>query len=361
LVTTLANQISVDASPIFATAAGSLASIFDGARTGVSVTVEATDPESAGDVGYEIIGSLPAGLTSSVTSGILTISGTADAVGSNTTTNFSVKANDVASNVSTRAFSITVNAPTSQSFTSSGTFSVPSGVTAVDVLVVAGGGGTAPRHTGGGGGGGLIFMPEYPVTPSGTVSVTVGNGGSLGNPVGQPGQDSVFGTLTAKGGGGSGADAQSGSGGSGSGEPGPGGGVGSATQPTQPGNSGTYGFGNAGGSNSAGQKSGGGGGAGTVGGNSPQGPADKTGRGGSGRTYSISGAPVGYAGGGGGGGISGSTGGTASEGGGTGGCNQGGQGGVCGQANKGGGGGGGSDTGPTAGANGGKGVVIVRY
>jgi hypothetical protein len=63
--------------------------------------------------------------------------------GSNTTSNFTVRAADVASNVSTREFSITVNAPVSESFTSSGTFSVPAGVTAVDVLVVAGGGGGA--------------------------------------------------------------------------------------------------------------------------------------------------------------------------------------------------------------------------
>jgi hypothetical protein len=39
--------------------------------------------------------------------------------------------------------------------------------------------------SGGGGAGGLIFMPGYPVTPGGTVTVTVGCGGagSPGSPV----------------------------------------------------------------------------------------------------------------------------------------------------------------------------------
>jgi hypothetical protein len=82
------------------------------------------------------------------------------------------------------------------------------------LLVVVGSGGLG--RGGGGGAGGLIFMPDYPVTPGGTVSVTVGCGGrrwtwsspnlSPTNLV-KPGQDSVFGTLTAKGGGGGGAAA----------------------------------------------------------------------------------------------------------------------------------------------------------
>ena len=151
------------------------------------------------------------------------------------------------------------------SFTSSGTFSVPTGMTVADVLVVAGGGGTQsqpshPTHragSGGGGAGGLIFMPEVPVVPQGTVAITVGCGGA------PCGQDSVFGAspspgttevLTAKGGGGGGSayqnpgafnDGKQGGSGGGGNRPSPGGG--NATQPTQPGNSGAYGFGNVGG------------------------------------------------------------------------------------------------------------------
>ena len=104
---------------------------------------------------------------------------TAPAVAANTTFNFTLRAFDAASNTSSRAFSITVaNDPVSTSFTASGTFAVPSGITSVDVLIVAGGGGggaggysnpggqgntgTMYNHqngSGGGGGGGGAAAP----------------------------------------------------------------------------------------------------------------------------------------------------------------------------------------------------------
>ena len=64
----------------------------------------------------------------------------------------------------------------------SGTYSVEPGITTVNVLVVGGGGGGGVggynRVKGGGaGGGGLIYYPDYPVTPGGSVSVSVGAGG----------------------------------------------------------------------------------------------------------------------------------------------------------------------------------------
>ena len=69
-------------------------------------------------------------------------------------------------------------------FTSVGphTYNVEPGTTNVNVLVVGGGGGGGPggynRTKGGGAGaGGLIYYPNYPVTPGGTVAVTVGAGG----------------------------------------------------------------------------------------------------------------------------------------------------------------------------------------
>src|SRR6056300_584251 len=187
IAATLTDQINIDASPTFNTASGSLGTVSNGNVGSTTLTVEAYDPESAGNVTYEIqSGSLPAGasITTVHENGVskANISGFS-AVGSNTTSNFILRAVDVASNTSSRSFSITVNAPTSESFTTSGTFSVPSGVTSVDVMVVAGGGGggysEGGSHTGGGGGaGGLVFMPGYPVTPGGTVSVTVGCGGA---------------------------------------------------------------------------------------------------------------------------------------------------------------------------------------
>jgi len=301
-----ADQININAQPVYVTAAGSLGSQIIG--TAGSFSVNATDPESAGNVTFELqSGSLPPSYTLTNTAaegGTAIIAGTDSSTSSTTTFNFVLRAVDAASNTSSRAFSIISKALVTESFTSSGTFSVPSGVTSADVLVVAGGGSGANQHGGGGGAGGLIFFPSYPVTAGGTISVTVGCGGSaFGNgasisPVpGHYGQDSAFGTpgnpglgqggvLTAKGGGSGGTyeggssqspstvgkDGGSGGGGgtwpadtSGQGSQG-----GAATQPTQPGNSGAYGFGNAGGKGFgptfvAGYGGGGGGGAGAAG------------------------------------------------------------------------------------------------
>lgn len=103
-------------------------------------------------------------------------------------------------------------------FTSLGTTSwtVPANVDTVEVLAVAGGGGGGSDMGGGGGAGGVIYTPVYPVTPGGSVSVTVGAGGT-GGPAGQGqvrgtnGGNSSFGAITAYGGGG-GASRHDGSG-----------------------------------------------------------------------------------------------------------------------------------------------------
>ena len=377
------SQVDINASPTWVTSSGSLGTIVNGARTGVSLTFQAYDPDSTSQVDYEIIsGSLSPGLSlSNDGTDVGTISGNATAVGSDTTSNFTIRAYDSASNFTDRAFSIQIMAPAYTSFTSSGTFSVPAGVSAVTVLVVAGAGGggggggragpPGDNGTGGGGGGagGLVFRPGFPVTPGGTVSVTIGCGGGAAT----VGQDSVFGTLTAKGGGGggSGPGGQGGNGGSGGGTAGASGGGGPAStaiQPTQPGDSGTYGFGNAGGAATGGdwQSGGAGGGGAGAAGQTASGFAGTVG--GVGRTYTIADGttPVYYAGGGGGGGgHTGGGGGTPAAGGqgggGAGGAAIGGSG-TAGQANKGGAGGGGSQSpGGTPGTSGGKGIVIVEY
>ena len=387
--TTLTDQVNIDAQPIFNTASGSLGSVVEG--NAFNGTIEAYDPDSAGNVTFELqSGSLPAGLTASTVNenGVskYVISGTASSVGSDTTTNFVLRAVDAASNTSSRAFSITVTNFVAQSFTASGTFTVPSGITSVDVLVVGGGGGGGSQHAGGGGAGGLIFFPGYPVSPGGTVTVTVGCGGA-GNSTtggkGATGSDTTFGSpgdpgfsptssvLTAKGGGGGGGFC-----GNGPGLPGGSGGGGGAhtggfpggtgTQPTQPGNSGAYGFGNNGGPSICSANGGAGGGGGGAGaGGSQNSPASRGGDGGVGKAYTIADdtTPVYYAGGGGGGSHSGEPGGTGGQGGGGAGGNyQGGDGanGTPGTANTG-GGGGGSGQGPNPGGDGGKGVVIVRW
>ena len=384
LQSTLENQINIDQQPAFSTAAGSLGTVLNADRGSTTFTVVAADPESGGDVVYTLeSGSLPAGCSLTSTSSGAVLSGF-DAVGTNTTSNFTIRAKDVNSNTSDRAFSITVQAPVSQSFTSSGTFSVPSGVSTVQVLVVAGGGSGGASIGGGGGAGGLVYHAGYPVTPGGTETVTVGDGGAgkdtptpSSPSTGNPGNNSTFGTITAIGGGGGGsrrcgpyqgtAGAAGGSGGGGSSsDHSPSYGGGSAQQ-GQSGSPAGQGYGNAGGSGKVRfpHGSGGGGGAGAAAGsaNNPQG----TSAGGVGLAYTIADGTtsVYYAGGGAGVSDSGGDGGLLQSGG------QGGGGqsnyntvNGDGVANRGGGGGAGSfpSTLPnnTSGA-GGKGVVIVRW
>ena len=411
LAAQLDNQVNVNAQPVFTTSAGSLGNFSE--QTAVNVTINATDPESAGNVTFELqSGTLPPGLSltnEGTEGGTARISGTLTTDrSSSVTSNFVLRAVDAASNTTSRAFSITELPTGRQSFTSSGTFSVPTGITAVDVLVVGGGGGSG-RRGGGGGAGGLIFRPGFPVTPGGTVTVTVGCGGSPASTQTGPGmrggngQDSAFGTLTAKGGGGSGGAQTGGSldpaeqpnlraglpGGSGGGHARDGstpvtGAASSATQPTQSGDSGAYGFGNSGGVSRTCSSSGagGGGGAGAVG---AQGGASAdvgayggpnavpghefAGDGGVGKAFTIADGTtsVFYAGGGGGTINSPSPVEPTNRGfGGQGGGGQGGfytsnQRGTNGTANTGGGAGGGSESQSPVGASGGKGIVIVKF
>jgi hypothetical protein len=94
-----------------------------------------------------------------------------------------------------------VNAGVVQRFTTTGTTSwtAPSDVTQVEVLVVAAGGtGASDSATnvgnGGGGGGGVIYNSAYPVTPGQSYTVTVGAGGAPvnSNVAGTSGGNSVF-------------------------------------------------------------------------------------------------------------------------------------------------------------------------
>lgn len=90
-------------------------------------------------------------------------------------------------------------------FTDSGSFTVPSGVNSLEVLLIAGGGGGGNHEGGGGGAGGYIYSANYAVTPGSTIPVTVGGAGTgSAAPLessATAGGDSVFGALTAIGGG----------------------------------------------------------------------------------------------------------------------------------------------------------------
>lgn len=239
-------------------------------------------------------------------------------------------------------------------------WTAPSGVTEVEVLVVAGGGGGGAPGGGGGGGGGVIYRPRYPVTPGQSYTVTVGDGGAAGVynvSAATNGGNSVFDTLTAIGGGNGGQNSANAGGNGGSG----GGGGGGANVS---GGAGTQGQGHAGGSTNSNQQGyGGGGGAGGPGGNAVQGGNYSGGAGGPGLPFSISGS-VRYYGGGGGGGcytigaVNGLPGGGGIGGGGSGSIAN-----VNPQPGKNGtgGGGGGAGGGSGPGSAGGSGIVILAY
>lgn len=246
-------------------------------------------------------------------------------------------------------------------FLASGTFT-PTKALSCDLLVVAGGGGGGGNNGGGGGAGGLLAYTSQSIAVS-AQTVTVGAGGTGGTGQnGTNGSNSSFASLTASVGGGGGATYINNGVAGGSG-----GGGGGTVDTAKTGGAGTSGQGNAGGGSTGGPNGyggGGGGGAGAVGGS---GNGNNGGNGGAGiNTYSSwatttgTGASGYYAGGGGGsintGGVAPGTGGAG--GGGNGSTSASGQ--TNGTANTG-GGGGGRGAGTGAAANGGSGIVIVRY
>ena len=381
LAAELAAVITADQStPTFSNAADTTYTVFDSLRSSGTITAANLVGASNATTYAVQIGSLPTGFTLNTTTGDITWS-SVSVVGSDTTTTFTIRVTGDDATAD-RQFKITVAAPQLTTYNSgSGSFSVPSGVSSVDVLVVAGGGGgggaIATNTKGGGAGaGGLIYRPAFPVTPGGTVSYLVGGNGSGGanDASGNAGSNSTFGTLSAigggRGGGWSNTDNNGFPGGSGgaltSQDNNPAYNAGVGTQPSQPGDSGTYGFGNPSGVGSPANRemtvaggAGGGGGAGGAGGNANNGPG---GPGGPGRSYSISGSSVTYAGGGGGGGHN--SGGSGGPGGGS----PGGSGNSSAPsgavANRGGGGGGSSiqmSGGTSSGSPGGSGVIFVSY
>jgi hypothetical protein len=271
-----------------------------------------------------------------------------------------------------------VGGNTIHTFTTSGSLSPLSSLTA-QYLIVAGGGGGGSRFAGGGGAGGMLTGTGLTLDTNSNYVVTVGAGGAGGATSGgsgtsgagdgTSGSNSLFSMVstTAIGGGGGGAgDSRNGlTGGSGGG---------GAGRFSTTGGSATSGQGSAGG-NSAGTliagtdayRGSGGGGAGGAGATSTS-SSPYGGQGGVGLTSSISGTSTYYAGGGGGGTGSG-VGGEGQQTPAPGGSGGGGAGantvtltGTAGTANTGGGGGGGAFNGSNqTGGAGGSGIVIIAY
>jgi hypothetical protein len=368
LTATATGALSTGSAPAWSTSAGSLATIYDNARAAYgNITVTATDSETGGAIaGYSIVsGAVPTGMSFNTSTGV--ISGTASSVGSDTTSSFTIRATDNAGNTTDRAFSITIKAPTYTSYTSgSGTWTAPTGVSSVWVMVQAGGGGgggSGVNGGGGGGAGGMVEHTSYPVSPGTGYSYSVGGAGGAGG-TGSTGSNSTFASITANGGGGGGPPGGPGlTGGCGGGR-----GRDGSNQygpSNQSPSAGGTGYGNRGGGGPAGgcNSGGGGGGTGAVGydGGPDCGAAHPgtMGAGGDGRSTSVSGSSVAY-GGGGGGGFEGPQPRLAGGAGGGGG----GGGNVIGPAqngtdNRGGGGGGGQ--GSQSGGAGGVGIVILKY
>jgi hypothetical protein len=247
-------------------------------------------------------------------------------------------------------------------------WTVPSGVTSVDVLIVGGGGGGSADVGGGGGGGQVVESTNVAV--SGIATVTVGAGGAAGyNRVGNStgggrmGGTSSFAvagtTVSAKGGSGAigryGANNLNADGTpNNSGYTG-GGGAYADTGESATGSTGTGGASFKGG-NGSGSGGGGGGGAGGAGAS-----RSSNSNGGIGLSSNITGATIFYGGGGGGSGY-GPSAGVGGTGGGGDGTNNGNDGNSGVNGRGGGGGGAGSNGAPTGrGGHGGSGVVIVRF
>ena len=325
--------ISADSTaPTFTNAADTTFSIFDLSRG--SVSIAADDLVGAANASAYAVqsGSLPSGLSLNTSTGVIT--GSTSAVGTDTTSTFTIRATgDDAT--ATRQFKITVKAPSITQITSTGAgnFSVPTGVSSLNVMMVAGGG-TGGSSLGSGGGAGGMLEGTLTVTPGSTIAYNVGAGGNQGVDTdyhsGYYGANTTFGpipgpgaTATAVGGGYGCGHAGGGPKGSGTpgqqntnqvnigGEGGSSGGVGSADQnnvntqavtTVQGDSAGLTGYGNYGGTGGGNNpqhshSGGGGGGAGGAGGNPSGG---NSGNGGVGRVSNITGSPVYYAGGGGG-------------------------------------------------------------
>ena len=269
-------------------------------------------------------------------------------------------------------------------FTGPGTFTVTNASATADenvvsYLVVAGGASAGGGQSGGGGAGGYREL-KSPITPytaspldgystpgnrvtitAQAYPITVGGGGAgitCGNQTkGNPGNNSVFSTITSAGGGGGGGNAagkQGLDGGSGGGSSDNQGAGGSGNTPPVTPAQGTNG-------GSSGTPSSGGGGGGATQAGIHAGTPSVGANGGNGATSSITGSPVTRAGGGGGGGRCGGAGTTPQGGSGGGGNGNNNGNGVAGTVNTGGGGGGTENTpGRTSGA-GGSGIVVIRY
>jgi hypothetical protein len=152
----------INASPVWATSAGSLGTFTE--QVSISVSATATDSDSTITYALASGSTLPSGISLNSSTGL--ISGTLPDVASNTTYTFTINASDGVNTIP-RAFSITSNALVA--------------ISTAETLVVAGGGGGGSNGntTGGGGGGagGYLYSASTSFTPGTAYTLSIGTGG----------------------------------------------------------------------------------------------------------------------------------------------------------------------------------------
>jgi hypothetical protein len=251
---TRAFSVQVNAPVIsFTTSAGSIGTVEDSQRSNGSYSLSAvTATVTSGSLTYAVTsGALPGSVSLNSSTGAIT--GNFDAVGSNTTTAFTITATESTSSVTAaREFSITVNAPVNVSY----------------ILVAGGAGGGSGGFfgAGGGGAGGLLTGTISNASGSYSISIGGGGGGAGGTNRGGNGSNSSIGSEATAVGGGGGAAVSTGAGSTNrNGASGGSGGGGGHDGGAGSGGSGTSGQGNNGGNGVQGGGGGGGGGKGNPG------------------------------------------------------------------------------------------------
>jgi hypothetical protein len=176
--------ISLDSTPSWTTTSGSLGTIYDLERTTKTFTVVATDTSPSATLSYSVVsGSLPSGMTINSSTGV--ISGTANAVATDTTYNFTLRVTNTIGVTADRTFSILSKAPVTTVLTYTGslqTYNVPAGVTTVRTTMwgAGGAGGTAGGWSyGAAGGGGGYSTGLLNVSGLSALYVVVGGAGQV--------------------------------------------------------------------------------------------------------------------------------------------------------------------------------------
>jgi hypothetical protein len=181
LAGTLDNQINVDTAPTFNVASGSLGTLFDLNRSSSNLTaVTATDVDGDTITFSQLSGTLPTGITFNSNG---TWSGTANAVGSDTTYTFTIRAT-ANSKTADRQYTITVRAVVVEAFSYTGSiqsWTKPAGITSVTAYIWGAGGGGggrgASQDAGKNGGAGAYSTGIINVSSLSNLYFVVGQGG----------------------------------------------------------------------------------------------------------------------------------------------------------------------------------------